>query len=116
MTQGEEEPARVGVTPNQPGEAAGTEAALLSKYPHAERCVWSARMLRALDEGVKGGRWFSLIDKVWSKDTLARAWEIVRANEGSGGIDGMTTASFATKLEDRLLALSGKLREGVALA
>jgi RNA-directed DNA polymerase len=113
MTQGEERPARVEVTPNQPGEAAGAEAALLSKYPHAERCVWSARMLRALDEGVKGGRWFSLIDKVWSKDTLARAWEIVRANDGSGGIDGMTTASFATKLEDRLLALSGKLREGI---
>jgi RNA-directed DNA polymerase len=112
MTQGEEQPARVEATPNQPGEASGSEAALLSKYPHAERCVWSARMLRALDEGVKGGRWFSLIDKVWSKDTLARAWEIVRANDGSGGIDGMTTASFATKLEDRLLELSGKMREG----
>jgi RNA-directed DNA polymerase len=69
-------------------------------------------MLRALEEGVKGGRWFSLIDKVWSKDTLAKAWEIVRANEGSGGIDGMTTTSFATKLEDRLSELSGKLREG----
>jgi RNA-directed DNA polymerase len=112
MAQGEERPARVEATPNQPGEAAGAEAALLSKYPYAERCVWSARMLRALDEGVKGGRWFSLIDKVWSKDTLARAWEIVRANEGSGGIDGMTTTSFATKLDDRLLELSGKLREG----
>jgi RNA-directed DNA polymerase len=69
-------------------------------------------MLRALDDGVKGGKWFSLIDKVWSKDTLARAWKIVRDNQGSGGIDGMTTTSFATKLEDRLLALSGKLREG----
>src|SRR5215203_6074519 len=102
MTQGEGTPERVKATPNQLGEAADTETALLSKYPHAERCVWSARMLRALDEGVKGGRWFSLIDKVWSKGTLARAWEIVRDNRGSGGIDGMTTTSFETKLEDRL--------------
>jgi RNA-directed DNA polymerase len=112
MTQGEGTPKRVETTPNQLGEAADTETALLSKYPHAERCVWSARMLRALDEGVKGGRWFSLIDKVWSKGTLARAWEIVRDNRGSGGIDGMTTTSFETKLEDRLSELSGKLREG----
>jgi len=112
MTQSDAKPDRVGATPNQAGDAASAEAALLSKYPYAERCVWSARMLRALEEGVKGGKWFSLIDKVWSKDTLARAWEIVRDNEGSGGIDGMTTTSFATKLEDRLLELSGKLREG----
>jgi RNA-directed DNA polymerase len=112
MSRSEERPEQVEATPNLFGEASGPEAALLSRYPYAERCVWSARMLQALDGGVKGRRWFSLIDKVWSKKTLARAWEIVRANEGSGGIDGMTTSSFATKLEDRLLELSGKLREG----
>ncbi len=30
----------------------------------AEPCVWTDRMLAALDKGVKGGTWFSLIDKV----------------------------------------------------
>ena len=30
-----------------------------------ERHVWTERMLEALDKGVKGGVWFSLIDKVY---------------------------------------------------
>ena len=29
-----------------------------------EACVWNERMLAALGNGVKGGKWFSLIDKV----------------------------------------------------
>ena len=29
-----------------------------------ERSIWTERMLEALVEGVKGGVWFSLIDKV----------------------------------------------------
>jgi RNA-directed DNA polymerase len=32
-------------------------------------------MLAALERGVKGNRWFSLIDKVWSLKTLELAWE-----------------------------------------
>jgi RNA-directed DNA polymerase len=36
-----------------------------SRWPWVERSVWSERMLQALETGVKGGKWFSLIDKVW---------------------------------------------------
>lgn len=39
-------------------------------------------MLAALENGVKGGKWFSLIDKVYRKQTLRAAWQKVRANAG----------------------------------
>nr|MDK2851222.1 hypothetical protein [Candidatus Cloacimonadota bacterium] len=32
-----------------------------------EPLVWNDKMLAALERGVKGGKWFSLIDKVWSQ-------------------------------------------------
>ena len=34
------------------------------RWPWVERSVWSERMLQTLETGVKGGKWFSLIDKV----------------------------------------------------
>ena len=36
-----------------------------------ESSIWTENMLKALGNGVKGGKWFSLIDKVYSKKTLA---------------------------------------------
>ena len=38
-----------------------------------ETSIWSERMLAALDNGVKGGKWFSLIDKVYALPTLTAA-------------------------------------------
>jgi hypothetical protein len=35
--------------------------------------VWTMRMLEALVNGVKGGKWFSLIDKVHRSETLRLA-------------------------------------------
>jgi RNA-directed DNA polymerase len=32
--------------------------------------LWTEAMLAALQRGVKGGKWHSLIDKVWHPDTL----------------------------------------------
>ena len=40
-------------------------------------------MVSALVNGVRGGRWFSLIDKVYAPATLAAAWTRVRANRGA---------------------------------
>ena len=39
--------------------------------------VWNERMLAALKNGVKGGKWFSLIDKVYRAETLKVAWQKV---------------------------------------
>jgi len=33
------------------------------QWKWVERSVWTDRMLRALETGVKGGKWYSLIDK-----------------------------------------------------
>ena len=38
------------------------------RWSWVEPSVWTARMLTALETGVKGGKWFSLIDKVRGKD------------------------------------------------
>ena len=47
--------------------------------------VWTDRMLAALEAGVQGGVWFSLIDKVTSPRGLRAAWAQVQRNQGSGG-------------------------------
>lgn len=61
-----------------------------------EACVWNARMLAALENGVPGGKWFSLIDKVYAKATLQAAWETVRRNRGAAGVDRITVERFET--------------------
>jgi hypothetical protein len=47
----------------------------LWQHHKAERGVWSQGMLEALERGVKGGKWYSLIDKVYAERTLALGWE-----------------------------------------
>lgn len=78
----------------------------------AEPCVWTERMLTALVEGVKGGKWFSLMDKVYSKRTLWCAWEQVRRNKGCAGVDRQTVAFFAKDVAKRLDKLQRELRDG----
>ena len=56
-------------------------------------------MLSALGNGVKGGKWYSLIDKVYAPETLAAAWTKVRANKGAAGVDGQSIERFAAKAE-----------------
>ncbi len=45
-----------------------------TKWDWVERSVWTERMLEALEKGVRGGIWFSLIDKVYRLSTLELAW------------------------------------------
>jgi len=40
----------------------------------AERGVWTENMLIALERGIEGNKWFSLIDKVMSERSLGIAW------------------------------------------
>ena len=59
----------VPVTAKQTGEARSSD--------WVERSIWTDRMLEALVKGVKGGVWFSLIDKVYRPSTLQAAWQAV---------------------------------------
>ena len=52
-----------------------------------EGSVWTERMLSALSNGVKGGVWYSLMDKVYAPKTLAAAWAKVQVNDGAAGVD-----------------------------
>jgi hypothetical protein len=78
--------------PRENGDKQGSEVDLWQRYG-AERGVWSPKMLAALDQGVKGNKWFSLIDKVYHERTLGRAWEKVRVADGAAGCDGITIGS-----------------------
>ena len=44
----------------------------------------------------------SLIDKVYKRKNLEMAWEKVKANRGSGGIDGQTLQTFEAQLGPQL--------------
>jgi len=68
-------------------------------------------MLKALETGVKGNQWFSLIDKVYAEDTLELAWEKVQSNAGGSGVDNMRIGCFAKDCSRRLLALKEQLRQ-----
>jgi RNA-directed DNA polymerase len=77
-----------------------------------EASVWNERMLAALENGVKGGQWFSLIDKVYRAETLKAAWQKVAANGGAAGVDGQSVKRFATRAEMYLKELSIALERG----
>ena len=74
--------------------------------------VWTDRMLAALGNGVRGGTWHSLIDKVYAPQTLWAAWQRVAANQGAAGIDRMSIERFEAKAEHYLAELARALREG----
>jgi RNA-directed DNA polymerase len=69
-------------------------------------------MLTALETGVKGGKWFSLIDKVYAPANLRAAFAKVKANGGAAGVDYETIEMFERHLEENLERLSWRLREG----
>lgn len=69
-------------------------------------------MLAALEQGVKGGVWFSLIDKVYSVPNLHAAFAKVKANGGAAGCDHQTIAMYEARLEANLEHLSKQLRTG----
>jgi RNA-directed DNA polymerase len=53
----------------------------------------------------------SLIDKVYKRKNLEMAWEKVKANRGSGGIDGQTLEAFEMQLSQQLDRLYQELKE-----
>jgi group II intron reverse transcriptase/maturase len=53
----------------------------------------------------------SLIDKVYKRKNLEMAWERVKENRGSGGIDGQTLDDFEAQLNQQLDRLHRELRE-----
>ena len=69
-------------------------------------------MLATLEQGVRGGRWHSLIDKLYPITTLRTAFAAVSANDGAAGVDHVTIERYASDLEANLERLSMALRSG----
>jgi len=103
--QAEETPTEVSKETTQVGE-------IRARWEWVEPSVWTERMLTALETGVKGGKWFSLIDKVSKLANLRAAFGKVKANGGAAGVDHETIEMFERHLEENLEKLSRALREG----
>lgn len=103
-TQKEEKPARVPEA-KQAGEAQG-------RWRWVEPTVWTERMLSALERGVKGGKWYSLMDKVYALPNLKSAFEEVKRRKGGAGVDHETIEMFERNLEANLRRVSEELASG----
>src|SRR5919108_3681723 len=89
-----------------------TQGAETRNWSWVEASVWTDRMVSALQNGVKGGRWYSLMDKVFAPATLEAAWEQVQVNDGAAGVDGQSIERFEAQEELYLAELATVLREG----
>ena len=69
-------------------------------------------MLTALETGVKGGRWHTLIDKVFALTTLQDAADRVLRNDGAPGVDHVTAKAFSHRRERELERLLHRLKTG----
>jgi RNA-directed DNA polymerase len=101
----EEQPEAVPARATRAGE-------ILLRWGWVESTVWTERMLTALEHGVKGGKWFSLIDKVHPERTLLAAFSQVAANKGAAGVDRVTITMFDDHREENLRTLGEDLRTG----
>jgi len=107
MRENRERPMKASTVPK--GAKQGAEVPVI---PGMEASIWTERMVSALVNGVEGGKWYSLMDKVYAPKTLALAWEKVKANRGAAGVDGQSVERFEAQAERYLTELGQALREG----
>jgi RNA-directed DNA polymerase len=101
----ENTPAEVSATTKQAGE-------IRDRWSWVEPAAWTERMLTALEQGVKGGVWFSLMDKVYAKRNLRKAWVQVFHNRGAAGIDHVTVEGFREHVFGNLDRVHDELAKG----
>lgn len=103
--------------PSTPPPVAGREPEppqggdIRARWAWVEASVWTTRMLKTLETGIEGGRWFRLIDKVWSEQNLQSAVERVLKNGGGAGVDGRTVGIVGRQREQEVATLQRQLRE-----
>lgn len=107
----EAQPATVSERTQQAGETQNPWG-LRARWNWVEPEVWTERMLTALEQGVKGNKWFRLIDKVYALPNLRKAFEKMKANGGAAGVDHVSVEEFERHLEANLEKLSQALRNG----
>lgn len=93
-------------------ETAKTTGTIWARWAWVDAAVWTERMLTALENGVQGGKWYSLKDKVVSRVTLERAFVQVKANQGAAGVDYVSIEQFGQHKAENLDKLVQTLGEG----
>jgi RNA-directed DNA polymerase len=96
-----------------PQVAANLAGEVPDRWSWVERDVWTERMLTTLEAGgPKGGKWYSLIDKVSSQKALHAAFLLVKRNGGAAGVDHETIRHFEARLDEELSRLGQALLAG----
>ncbi len=85
---------------------------ILSRWRWVEPTVWTVRMLTTLEQGVEGGKWFRLFDKVFAERNLLAAFQQVASKDGAAGVDHVTVAQFERALPESLWEVSDQLKHG----
>lgn len=67
----------------------------ISEWAHPT--VWTDRMLNTLKVGVRGGKWHTLIDKVFDKRNLYASARKVLGKQGAAGVDHQSTEDFSSE-------------------
>lgn len=101
----ETRPAAVPEVAKQAGE-------IWDRWSWVEPGVWTKAMLTALEDGVKGEKWFALIDKVYSPANLLAAYAKVKANRGAAGVDRVSIEHFHRHRDENLEKLHIRLKAG----
>lgn len=83
-----------------------------ARWAWTEAAVWTERMLATLERGIKGNKWYSLIDKVWTMENLQSAVAKVARNKSRMKPDGRRCRRYAEQAHRRLPVLQDKLRKG----
>ncbi len=97
-------------TPSAVPERAPQEGEIRARWAWVEPVVWTERMLATLETGIEGGKWFRLIDKVWSPKNLGRSLEKVVAKGGSAGIDKQSARQIEVHKDQTIAKLEQELR------
>lgn len=69
-------------------------------------------MLATLEQGIEGGKWFRLIDKVFAERNLLAAFQHVASKQGAAGVDHVSVAQFERALPESLWEVSDQLKNG----
>lgn len=101
-----------GTVPGVPVTAKQGTEAQARDWSWVEASIWTGPMVSALGNGVKGGKWYSLIDKAIRPATLECAWRRVARNKGAAGVDGQSIARFTLQADRYLRELHEDLNSG----
>ena len=78
----------------------------------ASPAIWSSRMLNALRNGVKRGKWYSLHDKMCREQVIDNACDRVLENKGKPGVDKISVHRYADNRDDFNEKLLQELKDG----